>query len=101
MANGNILLPFGIFFPVLVFCTKKNLATLDSTPAATAGIIASYCGITTSQLNFSFPSVSRLKFRARGGMDILKSRVDVVNFRSSKTLALWPKKQSFTHENKT
>jgi hypothetical protein len=27
-AIGNILWPFGIFFPVLVFWTKKNLATL-------------------------------------------------------------------------
>jgi hypothetical protein len=34
-AIGNILVPFGyilwsfgIFFPVLAFCTKKNLATL-------------------------------------------------------------------------
>jgi hypothetical protein len=25
------LVHFGIFFPVLVFCTKKNLATLDPT----------------------------------------------------------------------
>jgi hypothetical protein len=27
-AIGNILWSFGIFFTVLVFCTKKNLATL-------------------------------------------------------------------------
>jgi hypothetical protein len=26
-AIGNILWPFGIFFPNLVFCTLKNLAT--------------------------------------------------------------------------
>jgi hypothetical protein len=36
VAIGNILWPFGIicghfgiFFPILVFCTKDNLATLD------------------------------------------------------------------------
>jgi hypothetical protein len=28
MAIWYILWSFGIFFPVLVFCTKKNLATL-------------------------------------------------------------------------
>jgi hypothetical protein len=28
MAIGNILWPFGIFFPDLAFCTKKNMATL-------------------------------------------------------------------------
>jgi hypothetical protein len=28
-AIGNTVWPFGIFLPVLVFCTKKNLATLD------------------------------------------------------------------------
>jgi hypothetical protein len=27
-AVENILWSFGIFFPVLVFCTEKNLATL-------------------------------------------------------------------------
>jgi hypothetical protein len=30
-AIGNILWPFGIFFPVLVFWSKKNLATLQTT----------------------------------------------------------------------
>jgi hypothetical protein len=28
---GSILRPFGIFFPVLVCCTKKNLVTLFET----------------------------------------------------------------------
>jgi hypothetical protein len=28
-AIGNVLWPFGIFSPVLLFCTKKNLATLN------------------------------------------------------------------------
>jgi hypothetical protein len=29
MAIWYILLPFGIFFPFLVYCTEKNLATLE------------------------------------------------------------------------
>jgi hypothetical protein len=32
MAIWNILWSFGIFFPVLVCCTKKNLATLPTRP---------------------------------------------------------------------
>jgi hypothetical protein len=31
MAFWHILWPFGIFFPVLVCCTEKNLATLMKT----------------------------------------------------------------------
>jgi hypothetical protein len=33
-AIGNILWPFGIFFHVLVFWTKENLATLLKTMAS-------------------------------------------------------------------
>jgi hypothetical protein len=33
MAIWYILWPFGIFSPVLVCCSKKNLATLVTTPA--------------------------------------------------------------------
>jgi hypothetical protein len=37
MAIWYILWSFGIFFPVLVFCTKKNLATLTYMPDNSAG----------------------------------------------------------------
>jgi hypothetical protein len=32
---GIVRRKFGIFIPVLVFCTKKNLATLQSLPGKT------------------------------------------------------------------
>jgi hypothetical protein len=35
MAICYILWSFGIFLPVLVFCTKKNLATLSTMPIST------------------------------------------------------------------
>jgi hypothetical protein len=37
MAFGFILWSFGIFFPVLEYCTKKNLATLVLTANSTFG----------------------------------------------------------------
>jgi hypothetical protein len=37
MALWYILWQFGIFFRILVFWTKKNLATLSSSPARTQG----------------------------------------------------------------
>jgi hypothetical protein len=57
MAIGYILWSFGIFFPVLVFCTKKNLATLLPPPWLVALLIspglkaAAECFVTAKQAN--------------------------------------------------